>query len=170
MDYHYKLNEFVGFFDVSQMNPKAERDLSKLVAEMYSQVIEGRKPTVKTLSDSLFSTLVGPGYLTWSYYLQYTIDHVKLRNPASNLSEIIEAVTLLKKNPSLRKAMIRNGLKRADEFRPEKITHQWEALLTNTIIPAYAQWKSSPAKTVCLFILRYLSETIYRPLKNRITK
>ncbi|MBD2577976.1 hypothetical protein [Oscillatoria sp. FACHB-1406] len=66
------------------------------------------------------------------------LDYVEIKS----YSEAIAALTHLRENPELRRAMIERGKLRSQEFLPENIVHRWESFLLETAVPAYQHWQT----------------------------
>jgi len=59
---------------------------------------------------------------------------------ARTLEDAVAALRRLRDDPSLRRAMVENGKRRALESRPERIIERWCALLTAVATPAWNRW------------------------------
>lgn len=85
-----------------------------------------------------------------------------------SIEETINAVRELKNNPELYLSIIKNGLKRAQEFSNEKITEYWINFFQHHVFPEYVKWiEASEASRVLLFVKRYCRLKIDRT-KNRL--
>jgi hypothetical protein len=73
---------------------------------------------------------------------------------ARNVPEIIARLRELMNDPTLRKAIIVNGRKRAEECKPEQIVQDWIEIINERIIPAYTMWNTSDLRRKLFFLLR----------------
>jgi hypothetical protein len=62
---------------------------------------------------------------------------------AKSENEIIDQIKKLKRNPSLRLKMIKNGNQRALEFNRLAICNQWKSKFENEIVPKFFKWNRS---------------------------
>lgn len=62
---------------------------------------------------------------------------------AQTIEDIVQVLVQLKRNPSLRRAMIENGHLRAREFSTARIAGAWKSLFQEEVFPAYARWARS---------------------------
>lgn len=61
----------------------------------------------------------------------------------NSIEEAIDAVRTLKNNPDLYRAMVENGLVRAQEVTDENITQRWITFFQDCVFPEYDQWISA---------------------------
>jgi hypothetical protein len=61
---------------------------------------------------------------------------------ATSLAEVIQALSLLKKDQQLRYQMVENGWLRAKETKTEVMLTNWNNFLVNHAAPAYKDWRS----------------------------
>lgn len=67
------------------------------------------------------------------------LDYLEVGSPR----EAVAALDRLRKDPSLREAMVANGLVRALEHTPQKTTGQWTRLLADELPRLYQQWSAA---------------------------
>jgi hypothetical protein len=68
-----------------------------------------------------------------------TLDYFEVKSPA----EALAALKKLKENPILYKAMVRNGLERAQAYEPDKVAECWREILAGPITDGYRRWQKS---------------------------
>ena len=73
---------------------------------------------------------------------------------AANVSEVMRELKRLMRDPSLRKSMRENGMKRAQDYRAETITGDWIQIFHDEIIPEYVRWCSSSLRRRWSFFAR----------------
>ncbi len=90
---------------------------------------------------------------------QSPLDYIEIKTP----QEALDAIRKLKQNPELYQQMVRNGLQRAEDFTPERITQRWHDVLSGPVAKNYAQWCQRPG------IIRR-AEFVIRALQERQNK
>ncbi len=79
------------------------------------------------------------------------LDYIEVVLP----EDVIAAVARLKDNPSLYRAMIKNGSERAKDFSTERIIGRWVDVLSGPIARAYDAWRQElPGVHLVRFALR----------------
>jgi hypothetical protein len=86
----------------------------------------------------------------------------------NSLNEII--INLLKHDDKLRNRMIKNGLTRAKEFIPEKITKDWIKLIKKQIFPLYLKWKKQNRLSYEIYLLKCWLRIKYELIKTKISR
>ncbi|MBE9100568.1 glycosyltransferase [Vacuolonema iberomarrocanum] len=128
------------------------------------------KPPIKLINSWLAGcpALLGPEP-TFRALRKSELDYIEIRSP----KDAIAALRKLKENPGLYRAMVENGLERAEEFTQDRIAMDWYGYLKNFVIPGYEQWKqqSLPAKVLgrpVKFVSRMMRHK--QELKNYLTQ
>lgn len=81
--------------------------------------------------------LLGPEP-AFQYFKESDLDYIEVRKP----DEVIEAIKKLKQNPKMYNQMIVNGLKRAENLTPEKMTDKWCDLLSGPVAYHFEEWRN----------------------------
>jgi hypothetical protein len=93
---------------------------------------------------------------------------------ATSLTEVINALKLLKNNPEMRQAMAKNGLVRAKETQPDMMITRWTDFLLEVAVPRYKKWRSMPAWQQQIFFKMRESSFALRPsyyyLRSQVLK
>ena len=66
-------------------------------------------------------------------------DYIEANTP----EEVIEAVTLLRDSPELRRRMVENGKIRAEETGAAEIAQKWESFIVDLAVPVFYRWRQS---------------------------
>ena len=92
----------------------------------------------------------------------------------TSLEEVISSLRQLRDNKELRRAMVGNGLIRAQETQPDKMVKRWQDFLINVAVPAYRDWCLMPDWQQQLFFNARQSFIGFRPayynLKSQLSK
>jgi hypothetical protein len=86
-------------------------------------------------------------------YKRSDVDYLAARDAR----EIFEQLRRLALDPSLRHSMTINGLERAKEVSPDKITDLWINIINKEIVPDFRTWSSSPARRKLFSLARTLA-------------
>lgn len=88
----------------------------------------------------------------------------------SSIEEAIAAINQLKEDPALYRAMVNNGLDRAQEFSDKKITEHWVKFFQTAIFPGYDRWvQASEVSRFLSFAQRYAKLKVER-VQNRLSR
>jgi hypothetical protein len=68
------------------------------------------------------------------------LDYIEVRTP----DDVLNAVTFLRANPERYRAMIENGLRRAQAFTPQRIRSRWIDVLQGSVAEEFARWRKTP--------------------------
>jgi hypothetical protein len=71
---------------------------------------------------------------------QTELDYIEVCSP----EEALTALRRLRDQVHVRQEMMRNGERRASEFRSERIVELWRGLLCNQLVSAYKRWRAAP--------------------------
>lgn len=82
---------------------------------------------------------------------------------ARDASEVLLQLKKLKRDPSLRSAMAKNGLLRSPEFSSDEVVGQWERFFLDKAIPNYRRWRGSKVKRAWFFC----SKKLYLQIQKR---
>lgn len=77
------------------------------------------------------------------------------------------AIEQLKSNPTLYRAMVANGTRRATAFTPTAITKSWTAFLLDTVLPAHALWQRTSPLDIAGFWMRMAKQKLAAKLFRR---
>lgn len=61
----------------------------------------------------------------------------------NSIDDTARALKRLREDSALRRAMVENGKKRAQETHPQQIARRWQQLITEELVPEYEAWISS---------------------------
>jgi hypothetical protein len=86
-------------------------------------------------------------------YKRSEVDYLAARDAR----EIFEQLRRLARDSSLRHSMTINGLERAKEVSPNKITELWINILNKEIVPEFRIWSASPARRRWFSLARSLA-------------
>lgn len=116
-----------------------EADLVLAVREMHPAKLD-TKPPSKLINAWLAGT---PALLgRESAYLQLResdLDYIEVSSP----KEVIAAIQRFRENPSLYRAMVEHGKRRAEAFTPDATTDRWIELLTGPVAERFERWRSA---------------------------
>lgn len=79
---------------------------------------------------------------------------------AESVAEVLARVDQLRQDPSLRRAMVENGLRRGAEFSRAHVTQHWLEIFQTRVLPAYEQWTGSRVRRAAFYASRKGAHTI----------
>jgi hypothetical protein len=88
----------------------------------------------------------------------------------SSYTEALAAITRLRDDRALRRAMVAQGQQRLTEIMPDAIANRWKYFLTEVCQSAYAQWQTQPAWQKRLFFAKRYLATKASENKRRFLK
>jgi Glycosyl transferases group 1 len=121
---------FAGWADYSQADVV-------LAVRNLTEFDVSRKPALK-LINAWFAgcpAVLGPES-AYQALRKSPLDYIEVRTP----EEAIAALQYLQNHPDIYQAMVENGLRRAQEFTPDRIVLAWYDLLSGPIAKGYEAW------------------------------
>jgi hypothetical protein len=71
---------------------------------------------------------------------------------AMSVEAAVGALKRLRDDRDLRRAMVENGRRRAEDFHAAKFMKQWQSLLANELVATYTEWCNASANARAIFL------------------
>jgi hypothetical protein len=81
---------------------------------------------------------------------------------ARDVADIKAQLTVLAKDPALRRKMQERGRERVAELRAERIVEDWAAIFREEVFPRYRRWRGSPTARLQLIVGRSIRDALAR--------
>lgn len=85
------------------------------------------------------------------------LDYIEVKTP----QEALDAIRRLQEDPHLYQQMIANGLKRSEEFTPDRLAQRWRDVLAEPVAQRYERWlQRSPISRRGEFVIRAFRDKV----------
>jgi hypothetical protein len=95
-----------------------------------------------------------------------TLDYIEV----TSVAETLTALTRLRDDVTLRRAMVENGYHRAEATKPAQLILEWKAFFNEVAIPMYEQWSTASDITRKSFLFQRYIKMRWRELAEKITQ